>query len=180
MINAVQVHTSNVSVNTPNAWIRPCLTGWLTVATAAALGAEPSPASLLNKPRLKPIIMAVPTPPPMAWPMPKALSIISIITSGIRSKRITITATVTTRYTIAMSGTTTVLTRAMRCMPPNITRRVREVRTIDIHMLLTPNAWVNARLMVLLCTMLLVSPKSIMIATAKITANQRFFIPLLI
>ena len=35
-------------------WINPCFTGWLTVATAAALGALPSPASLLNKPRLMP------------------------------------------------------------------------------------------------------------------------------
>ena len=39
MMKAVQEQTSRVSVNTPNAWIRPCFTGWLTVAVAATLGA---------------------------------------------------------------------------------------------------------------------------------------------
>src|SRR5690606_40732347 len=27
-IAAVAVHTTNVSINTPSAWISPCLTGW--------------------------------------------------------------------------------------------------------------------------------------------------------
>lgn len=53
-MNAVQEQTSRVSVNTPRVWIRPCFTGWLTSAVAAAFGALPSPASLLNIPRLKP------------------------------------------------------------------------------------------------------------------------------
>lgn len=35
---------------TPKVWIRPCLTGCDTYAVAAALGAEPIPASLLNSP----------------------------------------------------------------------------------------------------------------------------------
>ena len=43
-----------VSVNTLRACISPCFTGWETVAVAAALGAEPIPASLENKPRLTP------------------------------------------------------------------------------------------------------------------------------
>ena len=45
---------------------RPCLTGWLMSAVAAAFGALPSPASLENMPRLKPINMAIPTAPPAA------------------------------------------------------------------------------------------------------------------
>ena len=64
-MNAVQEQMTNVSVNTPNACIKPCLTGWLTVAVAAALGALPSPASLLNRPRLMPCITVTPNIPPV-------------------------------------------------------------------------------------------------------------------
>ena len=66
MMNAVQEHTTRVSVNTPSAWMSPCFTGWLTVAAAAALGALPSPASLLNRPRLMPCITVTPSTPPAA------------------------------------------------------------------------------------------------------------------
>ena len=41
MTKAVAVHTTMVSTNTPRDWIRPCWTGWATVAVAAALGAVP-------------------------------------------------------------------------------------------------------------------------------------------
>ena len=41
-------------------------------AMAAALGALPSPASLLKRPRLTPCVMAMPTAPPKAESMPKA------------------------------------------------------------------------------------------------------------
>ncbi|SCT93540.1 Uncharacterised protein [Staphylococcus aureus] len=51
---AVAVQTNIVSKNTPNDWIKPCLTGCGTAAVAAAFGAEPIPASLENKPRLIP------------------------------------------------------------------------------------------------------------------------------
>ena len=49
-----------VSVNTLRACISPCFTGWETVAVAAALGAEPIPASLENKPRLTPCMIVAP------------------------------------------------------------------------------------------------------------------------
>ena len=78
MMKAVQEQTTRVSVNTPRAWMRPCLTGWETAAVAAALGALPSPASLLNKPRFTPFIMAAPRVPPTACSNPKALSIITL------------------------------------------------------------------------------------------------------
>ena len=53
---------------TESAWIRPCLTGWETEAVAAALGAEPIPASLENRPRLMPSMTQDPAnPPKIAW-----------------------------------------------------------------------------------------------------------------
>ena len=45
-MKAVAVQMSRVSMNTESIWTRPCFTGWLTLAEAAALGAEPTPASL--------------------------------------------------------------------------------------------------------------------------------------
>ena len=57
MIKAVQLQMTMVSVNTLRACISPCFTGWETVAVAAALGAEPIPASLENKPRLTPCML---------------------------------------------------------------------------------------------------------------------------
>ena len=47
-MNAEAVQMMKVSRNTPNACTRPCSTGWLTAAVAAALGTEPSPASLYS------------------------------------------------------------------------------------------------------------------------------------
>ena len=46
VIMAVAVQISRVSMNTESIWTRPCFTGWDTSAAAAALGAEPMPASL--------------------------------------------------------------------------------------------------------------------------------------
>ena len=45
-IMAVAVQTRMVSMNTDSICTRPCFTGWETLAAAAALGAEPTPASL--------------------------------------------------------------------------------------------------------------------------------------
>ena len=45
-INAVAVQIKSVSMNTESICTRPCLAGWETSAVAAALGAEPIPASL--------------------------------------------------------------------------------------------------------------------------------------
>lgn len=57
-MRAVAVHTTSVSTNTPRDWMKPWRTGWDVVAVAAALGTEPSPASLENRPRRTPLIMA--------------------------------------------------------------------------------------------------------------------------
>src|SRR5699024_3138741 len=60
IINAVALQINKVSVNTLSICTRPCLTGWLTFAVAAAFGALPSPASLEKRPRLTPCKMAAP------------------------------------------------------------------------------------------------------------------------
>ena len=46
VIMAVAVQISRVSMKTESICTRPCFTGWDTSAAAAALGAEPMPASL--------------------------------------------------------------------------------------------------------------------------------------
>ena len=114
MMNAVQVQIISVSVNTPNAWINPCLTGWETCAVAATFGADPIPASLLNRPRLIPCINAAPTLPPIACSQPKAFDRMVSITAG---RRVILNSTIPNAnaiYPNAMTGTTILLTLAMR------------------------------------------------------------------
>ena len=82
-MNAVQEQINNVSVNTPKVWIKPCFTGWVTSAVAAAFGALPIPASFENKPLLIPCITAAPSPPAVNCFIPKADSNISLKTDGI-------------------------------------------------------------------------------------------------
>ena len=58
------------------------MTGWETLAVAAALGAEPMPASLEYRPRLMPSMTTEPAKPPkMDWKS-KALSNIRPNTAG--------------------------------------------------------------------------------------------------
>ena len=76
MIKAVEVQMINVSVNTPKVWMNPCLTGWLTVATAAAFGADPIPASFENKPLFIPWSIAAPKVPPKTCSKPKAFLVL--------------------------------------------------------------------------------------------------------
>ena len=56
-INAVAEQIRIVSMNTESIWTSPCFTGWDTDALAAALGAEPTPASLEKRPLLIPCMM---------------------------------------------------------------------------------------------------------------------------
>ena len=63
MMNAVDEQMMIVSTKTPSDCTSPCLTGWSTVAVAAAFGALPMPASLENNPRLAPLSMAAVMPP---------------------------------------------------------------------------------------------------------------------
>ncbi|MCY1539178.1 hypothetical protein D9M68_747510 [compost metagenome] len=82
MISAVLVHTSRVSMNTLRDCTMPWAAGCLTSATAATLGALPRPASLENRPRLTPMMIAAPTPPAKAGSRPKALFTISARVAG--------------------------------------------------------------------------------------------------
>ena len=96
-MRAVAVHTTMVSTNTPRDCTRPCWTGWATVAVAAALGTEPSPASLENRPRLMPLSAAAVNPPARpakAWLSPKAPSTMLASAAGMACalSRSTVTA----------------------------------------------------------------------------------------
>ena len=67
-MKAVAVQISRVSINTDSICTKPCFTGWDTSAAAAALGAEPTPASLEYRPRLMPNITQEPAKPEkIAW-----------------------------------------------------------------------------------------------------------------
>jgi len=81
-INAVQLHITIVSVNTPKVCIKPCCTGWLTSAVAAALGADPIPASLENNPLFIPVNIIPPIVPIAISLIPNALSNINLNTPG--------------------------------------------------------------------------------------------------
>ena len=67
IVSPVMVQTTSVSMKVPVMEISPCLTGSRVDATAAAMGAEPSPASLEKMPRAIPICIAtsmLPAAPP--------------------------------------------------------------------------------------------------------------------
>lgn len=83
IIKAVAEHTSNVSKNTPNPWINPCLAGWETDAVAAAIGSPPIPAPLKKSPLVTSLIIAAVIPPPTTYSIPKALLKINDKTCGI-------------------------------------------------------------------------------------------------
>ncbi len=63
----------------------PWAEGCFTSATAATFGALPRPASLENRPRLTPMMIAAPMPPANADSRPKALRTMSVRVSGTRS-----------------------------------------------------------------------------------------------
>ena len=68
MTSPVMVQMIIVSMNVPVMHTSPWRTGSLVFAAAAAIGAEPSPASLLKMPRAMPFCMAMkmdPTTPPV-------------------------------------------------------------------------------------------------------------------
>lgn len=132
-MKAVQLHISSVSTKTPRACISPCLTGCETSAVAAALGAEPIPASLENSPLRIPCISAIPTAPAAASCHPIALFTMSIISCGIFSKFSITTVSARRMYAMAINGTSTPDTFAIRLTPPNITIAVSAVIATPLH-----------------------------------------------
>ena len=166
-----------MSVNTPRVWISPCFTGWETLAVAAALGALPIPASLLNKPLLIPCIKAAPTPPPANCSQPNALETIVSRTNGKWWRLHKITNNAKPIYPNAMTGTITLLTFAIRCILPNMMISVKIVKTQPTTTWFHWNALSNAAHSVLLCTELKAKPKVTVINTAKSKPIHLFFNP---
>src|SRR5699024_9249399 len=82
MMKAVMLQTTRVSKYTPRDWIRPCLAGWDTEAVAAALGTEPIPASLENRPRRTPCMITAPRVAPANSRRPKAWDTIEVTIAG--------------------------------------------------------------------------------------------------
>ena len=69
---------SMVSIKTESICTSPCFTGCETAALAAAFGADPTPASLENSPRLIPCMMQEPANPPKMARKSKALVKMSV------------------------------------------------------------------------------------------------------
>ena len=120
-MKAVAEQITRVSRNTDSICTRPCFTGWLTLAEAAALGAEPTPASLENRPRLMPCITAEPVKPAkMAWKS-KAPAKMRPNTWGSSPRFMTMTTRATSTYRPPMMGTR-VEAKAMIRLPPPMTQ----------------------------------------------------------
>ena len=90
-MRAVAEQMRMVSMKTDSICTRPCLAGWETSAVAAALGAEPIPASLEYRPRLMPCIMQEPAKPPKIAEKSKALTKMFLNTVGTRFRCISTT-----------------------------------------------------------------------------------------
>ena len=124
MARPVRVQITRVSKKTPVMLISPCRSGSSVSAQAAAMAAEPSPASLEKTPRAMPWRMTarrvtVPNAPPNAAEGASAQRSISAAAPGSRGRLPIITAPAPPMYSSAITGTSTEETSAMRRMPPS-------------------------------------------------------------
>ena len=114
-----------VSINVPVIVTSPWRTGSFVFAAAAAIGAEPSPASLEKIPLAIPFCIDIAiednTPPATAL-TPKAYSIIVANAPGSFSILVTIKTNTATIYNIAINGTITWETLAILLIPPITTK----------------------------------------------------------
>ncbi len=176
MMNAVEVQITMVSTKTPSDWTKPCLTGWETVAVAAAFGALPMPASFENRPRFTPLSIAAampPTNPPASSSMPKAPPMIILKTSPIWVMfRMTMSSASAT-YSRAIAGSTISATLATRRTPPNSTGAVSTISTTPVHSGGICRDAARTSLIALACTMLKATPKVKISSTAKSTPPAR-------
>ena len=96
MTRPVMEQTTRVSMKVWVMEMRACTTGWLVRAATAAMGAEPRPDSLENRPRATPrrmaIITVAPAKPPVAATGWKALDTTMARTPGISVMCMRITA----------------------------------------------------------------------------------------
>ena len=126
----VIVHITIVSINVPVIDTSPWRTGSFVCAAAAAIGAEPSPASFENMPRAMPFCIAtvmLPTIPPVTAAGLKAPLTISTIAPGTAVMFVTTSKSADNMYTAAMNGTITCDTLAILLMPPITTRATHNV-----------------------------------------------------
>ena len=131
MASPVIVQTTSVSRKVPVMETSPCRTGSRVFADAAAMGAEPSPASLEKMPRAMPLCMATimlpATPPATAFGLNAPTKIcesacgIAVILAKRMMRQIS-------TYTMTIKGTTVSETLAMRLIPPSRTRATAAVR----------------------------------------------------
>ena len=131
----VMVHIIIVSIKVPVIDTSPCLTGSLVLAAAAAIGAEPSPASLEKIPLAIPFCMAtimLPTIPPVTACGLKAPLTMVTNAAGICFTLHTRSKTLKTTYITAIKGTTTCDTFAILLIPP--------IKTSATHTLSTREA----------------------------------------
>ena len=126
----VMVHTRIVSKYTPRAWTRPCLAGCDADEVAAALGTEPIPASLENRPRLMPWVMMTPIAAPDTDSMVNACWTMSASIGGTADRFVITTRMPRNRYRTAMTGTMNAVTLEIRCTPPRKTARPATPRTM--------------------------------------------------
>ena len=125
----VAAHTTKVSMNTPSMDTSPWRAGSRVFAAAAAIGAEPSPASFENTPRPTPARTTSPRVSPRIAPLAaegsKALTAIVLRAAGIRSRFAIRMMSVRIRYAPAITGTTAPQTFVIRLEPPISTRAAR-------------------------------------------------------
>ena len=162
-----------VSENTPRACSSPCFIGCDVDAMAAALGAEPSPASLLKSPRFTPCITAAPNIPPTACSSPKALLTMRANIAGICVTLRAMMMSEMMTKPIAINGTTMLAKCEMRVIPPKMMTRVATVTATPIHILSIPDASASASHSVLLCTTWFAMPNVMVISTANNTPIHR-------
>ena len=115
------LQTIIVSINVPVIETKPCRTGSLVRAAAAAIGALPSPDSLEKIPRAIPFCIAIiiaPNAPPAAASKPKALRKIKTITLGNFAAFKTISHKHKPTYKRIIAGTIISETLAIRLTPP--------------------------------------------------------------
>ena len=106
------------------------MTGWDTLAVAAALGAEPIPASFENKPRLIPSITTEPAKPPaMDWKSNAEANMVAN-TVGNQVILVTVVQIASAIYASAMIGTMMEVMMEIRFAPPKITNAVITASTM--------------------------------------------------
>ena len=131
MESPVIVQITIVSINVPVIDTSPWRAGSLVIAAAAAMGALPSPDSLEKIPLATPFCMATTidpiTPPARALPV-NADFTMETSAPGTAGRLVTMIITPSATYRIAINGTTTSDTFAIRLIPPITTSPTQSVR----------------------------------------------------